>query len=132
MRALVDTALSRLALLALLVDAMLLAIIELLYLPLRIGAVPLPVTVLLALVTTPWLVRSAAAFGQGGLATAAPLIVWVATVLVFGVGGPGGDVLFPADWRSLVLLSCGLFPAAVVLGRSLGRDRSALPREDGT
>jgi len=35
------------------------------------------------------------------------------------VAGPGGDVLLPADWRSLVLLSGGMFPGAVALGRAL-------------
>jgi len=43
----------------------------------------------------------------------------VVGVLVLGVAGPGGDVLLPADWRSLVLLSGGMFPGAVALGRSL-------------
>lgn len=123
----IDAALDRVALVALLVDAVLLAMIELLFLPLRMGAVPFPVTVLLALVTTPWLVHSAARLTGGGWTAASPLVVWVATVLLFGAAGPGGDVVFPADWRSLALLSCGLFPAAVVLGRSLGPVR---PRKD--
>jgi len=44
------------------------------------------------------------------------------------VAGPGGDVLLPADWRSLVLLSGGMFPGAVALGRSLSPlDPSLIP-----
>ncbi len=109
-----------LVLVALLVDAVLLAAVELLYLPLRIDATPFPITILLAAVTTPWLVRSAARLGRGGVVAASPLVMWVVGVLVLGVAGPGGDVLLPADWRSLVLLGGGMFPGAVALGRSLG------------
>ena len=108
-----------LVLVALLIDAVLLAAVELLYLPLRIGAAPVPITILLAAVTTPWLVRSAARLGGGGVVAASPLVTWVLGVLVLGMAGPGGDILLPADWRSLVLLGAGMFPGAVALGRSL-------------
>jgi hypothetical protein len=46
-------------------------------------------------------------------------VTWVLGVLVLGMAGPGGDILLPADWRSLVLLGAGMFPGAVALGRSL-------------
>lgn len=121
---------SGLVLLVLLVDAVLLAAVELLYLPLRIGAVPVPITILLAAVTTPWLVRSAARLGAGGVVAASPLVMWVLGMLVLGMAGPGGDVLLPVDWRSLVLLGAGMFPGAVALGRSLSpldRPLSAVP-----
>jgi len=108
-----------LVVLVLVVDAAVLAAVELLYLPLHLGAVPFPVTILVAAVTTPWLVRAAARTGAGGVAAALPLLTWVVCVLGFGAAGPGGDVLLPADWRSLVLLASGMFPGAVALGRSL-------------
>lgn len=108
-------------LVVLILDAVLLAAIELLYLPLRVGALPLPVTILLAALSTPWLVRSAAALGGPAWVAAAPLAVWVAALLVFGVGGPGGDVLLPAYWRSLLLMAAGIFPGAVALGRALAK-----------
>jgi hypothetical protein len=119
-----------LVLLVLLVDALLLAAVELLYLPLRIGPVPVPITILLAAVTTPWLVRSAARLGGGGVVAAAPLVTWVLGVLVLGMAGPGGDVLLPVHWRSVVLLGAGMFPGAVALGRSLSpldRPLNAVP-----
>lgn len=108
---------ARVSLAVLTVDAVVLAALELLYLPLRIGAVAFPVTALVAAVTNPWLVRSAAALG--GRFAAVPLVAWVVAILVFGVAGPGGDVLLPADWRSFLLLGGGLFPAAVTLGGAL-------------
>ena len=110
---------ARITLLVLGFDAVALAAVELAYLPLRVGAVPLPITILLAAVSTPWLVRSAAELGGPRSVAAVPLVVWLLALGVLGVAGPGGDVLLPADWRSVLLLAGGLFPAAVVLGREL-------------
>jgi hypothetical protein len=109
---------ARITLVVLVFDAVTLAMVELLYLPLRVGAVPLPITIVLAAVSTPWLVRSAAELGGHRWVAAAPLVTWVLTLGVFGIAGPGGDVLLPADWRSALLLCGGMFPAAVVLGRA--------------
>ncbi|MGH3751807.1 MAG: hypothetical protein ACRDRP_03760 [Pseudonocardiaceae bacterium] len=110
---------ARLTLVVLVLDAVALAALELLYLPLRVGAAPVPITILLAVVSTPWLVRSAAELGGPRPVAAVPLVVWVLAIGVVGVAGPGGDVLLPADWRSALLLGGGLFPAAVALGRAL-------------
>lgn len=113
--------LARITLVVLVFDALALAAVELLYLPLRVGAVPFPITILLAAVSTPWLVRSAAELGGPSVVAAVPLVVWVLALGVLGIGGPGGDVLLPADWRSALLLGGGMFPAAVVLGWALAR-----------
>lgn len=111
------SALTRITLVVLVFDAAALAAVELLYLPLRVGAAPFPITILLAMVSTPWLVRSAAELGRSWMVAALPLVVWLLVLGVLGVGGPGGDVLLAADWRSMLLLAGGIFPAAVVLGR---------------
>jgi hypothetical protein len=110
---------ARITLMVLVFDAVALAAVELAYLPLRLGAMPLPITILLAAVSTPWLVCSAAELGGPRSVAAVPLVVWLLALGVLGVAGPGGDVLLPADWRSVLLLAGGLFPAAVVLGREL-------------
>ncbi len=110
---------ARITLVVLVFDAVALAAVELLYLPLRVGAVPVPVAILLAVVSTPWLVRSAAELGGPRPVAAVPLVVWVLALGVLGVAGPGGDVLLPENWRSALLLGGGMFPAAVVLGRAL-------------
>ena len=115
---------ARITLLVLVLDAVALAAVELLYLPLRVGALPVPVPILLAVVSTPWLVRSAAELGGPRPVAAVPLVMWVLALGVLGVAGPGGDVLLPADWRSALLLGSGLFPAAVVLGRALAHSSS--------
>jgi hypothetical protein len=100
----------------LLLDTILLAALELFFLPLRVGGTfPLPVTVVVAIVTTPWLVVEArkqvhpkAAFG--------PLAMWVLTVVVLGLTGPGGDLVLVQDWRALLLIAGGALPAAFALG----------------
>ncbi|MGH3833215.1 MAG: hypothetical protein ACRDRS_22740 [Pseudonocardiaceae bacterium] len=118
--------LARVTLVVLVFDAFALAAVELFYLPLRVGTVPFPITILLAAVSTPWLVRSAAELGGPRVVAAVPLVVWVLVIGVLGVGGPGvggsgGDVLLAADWRSVLLLAGGMVPAAVALGRVLAR-----------
>lgn len=113
--------LARIMLMLLVFDTVALAVVELLYLPLRVAAIPFPITILLAAVTTPWLVRSAAELGGPRAIAAIPLVVWLLVVGILGVGGPGGDVLLAADWRSGLLLAGGTIPAAVALGRAMAR-----------
>lgn len=107
------------------VDAALLAVLELFYLPLRLDGLilprlddlPLPLTALVAAVTTPLLVMQAAKLTSSRRLGAVPLVVWLLMLLVLGVQGPGGDAVLLTDWRSLVLLAGGAFPAAITLGR---------------
>ncbi len=113
--------LARIILVVLVFDAIALATVELLYLPLRVGAIPFPITILLAVVTTPWLVCSSAELGGPRVLAAVPLVMWLLVLGVLGVGGPGGDVLLAADWRSGLLLAGGTIPAAVALGRVMAR-----------
>jgi hypothetical protein len=112
---------ARIILVVLVFDALALAAVEVLYLPLRVGTVPFPITILLAAVSTPWLVRSAAELGGPRVVAAVPLVMWTLAFGVLGLGGLGGEVLLPADWRPALLLAGGLIPAAVVLGRALAR-----------
>ncbi|MFC4000373.1 hypothetical protein ACFS2C_21855 [Prauserella oleivorans] len=110
------------------VDAVLLAALELFYLPLRldglilprVGDVALPVSVLVAMVTTPLLVSAAARLGNRRLGFV-PLAAWLLTLLVVGVTGPGGDTVLLADWRTLLLLAGGTLPGALAVGGTLGR-----------
>lgn len=129
------------ALLAVLVlDAAGLALICLFYLPLRLvpslGGWPLPLVILLAAVVLPLLVSIAARFGPAPPLAVLPPVVWLATVLVFGTSGPGGDRVLVGDWRGLALLAAGLLPAAVALGRVMvtglpATARTAAPARGG-
>ena len=124
----------------LVVDAVVLAVVELLFVPLRfdgyllpyaLGGVPVPLSALVAALTTPWLVSVAGKVSPTLLVAAAPLIAWILTVAVFGMFGPGGDLVLIADWRSLLLFGCGALPSAVVLGKVLAATLTATTVNDG-
>lgn len=106
----------------LLVDAAILAVVELLYLPLYIGSVQFPITAAVAAVTTPLLVLEAGRLSPRRRIAGAPLAVWFLVMLIFGVLGPGGDmVLLGTDWRTLLLLGGGTLPSAMMLGIVMGK-----------
>ena len=120
------TARDRLVFGLLLVDAVLLAVLELMYLPLRIGSVQFPITAAVAAVTTPLLVSAAGRLSSHRGVAAAPMVVWFVTAFAFGGFGPGGDmVLLGNDWRTLLLLVGGALPSAMMLGIVLARNRVA-------
>jgi hypothetical protein len=116
----------RLLLLVLVLDTVLLGVLELFFLPLRIGAVPVPVTVLVGAVTTPWLVATTGRLVRPALSWV-PLVVWVLVVFGFGMLGPGGDLVLIQDWRALLLLGASALPGAMVLGGGLGRAAGRKP-----
>ncbi len=111
----------------LMLDAVVLAVVELLFLPLafdgyllpNLNGLPLPLMPLLAAVSTPWLVATAGKLSPRLAIAAAPLLAWIVTIAWFGMFGPGGDLLLTADWRSLLLFAGGALPSAIVLGRVL-------------
>jgi hypothetical protein len=120
----------RMSLVWLIVASFVLAVFELLYLPLRFDGTflpmlwrgcPLPVTALLALVTVPWLVVLAGRLSPTLPVAGAPLGVWLLCVVVSAFPGPGGDIVLVPDWRALLFLGCGALAGAVALGGVLGR-----------
>ncbi|HJP74212.1 MAG TPA: hypothetical protein VJ914_08085 [Pseudonocardiaceae bacterium] len=119
-----------LMLLVLVLDAIMLALLEMFFLPLRfdgfelpnLGGWPVPITVVLAAVTMPWLVARAGDASSRILIVGAPLWAWLATLGVVGFVGTENLVLLE-DWRSLLLLAAGVLPAGVALGNAVGRRR---------
>ena len=110
----------------LVIDTALLAMMELMFLTLAVGSIPIPISALVALITTPWLVRRAGEFA-GVAAASAVLITWALVIAVLGLAGPGGDVLLLLDLWSLVLIGAGLIPGAFVLGGVIRSGRDAGP-----
>ncbi|GAA2811789.1 hypothetical protein [Saccharopolyspora taberi] len=106
----------------LLVDAVLLAVVELLYLPLWVGQVQFPITAAVAAVTTPLLVSAAGRLSPRRRVAAAPFALWFLTVFVFGLFGPGGDIVLVGDWRALLFIGAGSLPSALMLGIVTGRN----------
>ncbi|MDL5157360.1 hypothetical protein [Actinomycetospora termitidis] len=109
---------ARTALLAVvLLDVVLLALTEVAWLSLQVGSVPLPVSILVAAVTTPLAVRLVDRCFPGSRLVFAPLVVWMVVVVVFGFWSPTGTGTFPPDWRPIVLIAAGLFPGVWVASR---------------
>jgi hypothetical protein len=120
---------ARLQLGLLVLDAVLLALLEMFYLPLRLsperGGWMLPVSIVLAALSTPLLVVAGARLTTRLLVATAPLSAWVLTIGGIGLDGPGGDVVLPQDYRTLLLFAAGMLPSGVLIGRMTGR--AALP-----
>ncbi len=98
------------------------AVLEVLYLPVRTGGAPLPVTALVAAGLNLLLVRASGERTTSTPVAAAPLLAWVLVVLGTAFAGPGGDVLLVNDWRAVALLVGGVVPPAILLGVLLGRN----------
>lgn len=118
-------------------DAAALAILELFFLPLRVNDLgspatlswvphafytwPIPVSIVLAALTTPLLVSQAGHYANNTFSVGTPLFCWLFVCMLVGVGGPGGDLVLLADWRTVVFLLLGALSGAAALGRVLGR-----------
>lgn len=113
----------------LLVEAVVLALLELFFLPLRFDGEllphfhdwPFPITIVVAIITTPLLVMAASRCTGTLAGASAPLFVWLTTLVVLGLFGPGGDMVLPNDWRSLMLLAGGALPGAIAVGAAMAR-----------
>lgn len=107
----------------LLLDAVILAVVELLFLPIYVAGIQFPITAAVAVVTTPLLVDAAGRLSPKRRIAAAPLLMWFATLMVFGAFGPGGDVVMLGnDWRTLLLVGGGALPSAMMLGVVMARN----------
>lgn len=80
----------------------------LLFTPLYLGEVPVPVGALLSIVVLPWLVTMAGELDPRPAVAGAPLAAWLIVIGVLGFLGPGGDVLLPSTWQSMLLIVGGL------------------------
>lgn len=84
-----------------------LAVLTVFYLNLWIGAVPLPLAVVVAAVGTTVFTKLAASITESSWRYA-PLIAWTAVVVIAAVPGVNGNAALIGDWRVLLLLLCGL------------------------
>jgi len=88
------------------------AVLEALYVPLRIGRVVLPVSVLAAIVLNAFLPRLMYAATGSRPTAALPIIAWLAVVIVLALPRPEGDVVMPGTWVGLAMLFLGAAAAA--------------------
>lgn len=97
------------------VDGALIGAFGLAFTPLYWGSWPIPLGALLSMLVLPWLVRRAGEIDAGPSMAGAPLWAWLAVLGVLGFAGPGGDVLLPLTWQSLVLVAGGLAAGLLAL-----------------
>lgn len=117
------TVLAAVAVVILAVDAILLAWTEMAWLTIRTEAsgFPLPLSALVAALTTPLLVLAADAAMPRTSLLFAPLVTWTLTIVGAGLWSPAGAGVLPPDWRAILLLAAGVLPALVVGMRRPGR-----------
>ena len=96
------------------------ALVEVFWLPLRLGGVPLPVSVPAALVANLLLISVTHRLTGSRVAAVLPAVVWLVVVLPASQRRAEGDVLLIGDWRGLAFLLFGVLGASLAVGRLLG------------
>lgn len=107
------------------IDGVLCAIAAALFLPLRLGSTPFPISALIAGLVNAALVWAALHWTSSPRIAALPLWTWLGTVLLMTLGGPGDDIIFGGvgvmEYAALLLIALGTLPPAAVLWRRVNR-----------
>lgn len=102
-------------------DGVLSALAASFLLPLRLGSVPFPISMLISGAVNAALVWAALHWTSSPRVAALPLWTWLATVLGLTFGGPGSDLVFGGvgvmAYAALLLIAAGALPPAAVLWR---------------
>ncbi|WP_409330514.1 DUF6113 family protein [Trujillonella humicola] len=103
------------------------AVVQVFWLPLHVGSVPLPLSIPAAFAANLLLVTLTHHVTRSRVAAVVPAVVWLLVVVPASQQRPEGDVLLPGDWRGLGFLLLGVLGASVAVGRVLGTP--PVPRE---
>ncbi|MBF6346556.1 hypothetical protein [Nocardia cyriacigeorgica] len=123
----VYAALGALIMLALVVDAVITLILEVLYLPLYLGSVAFPIAALLAGVINVALVLGARTVSPRPIVMLIPIVAWTLSFLAAASSGPGGDVPLGSDARTLLLMLFGLAPPLIYVYLQANRTKVVQP-----
>ena len=108
------------------IDGVLSAVAGALFLPVRIGSVPFPISALISGLVNAALVWAALQWTSSPRLAALPLWCWLLTVAGLTLGGPGDDIVFggagPMEYAPLLLIVLGALPPALVLWRRVRAD----------
>jgi hypothetical protein len=102
-----------------------LALVEVFWLPWRVGGVPVPISVLAAVAGNLLLVDAARRLSASRLVAVLPALVWLGIALAAAMRRPEGDLLLPGgdavtSTINLGFLLLGVVAAAFAVGRALG------------
>ena len=104
-----------------------LALVEVFWLPLRVLGVPVPVSVVAAVVGNLLLVGLAARLTGSRLAAVLPAVVWLVIAVAASLRRPEGDLLLVGGgvlgYLSLAFLLAGVVAAAFAVGKVLAAPR---------
>ncbi|MBF6161023.1 hypothetical protein [Nocardia cyriacigeorgica] len=123
----VYAALGALIMLALVVDAVITLILEVLYLPLYLGSVAVPIAAPLAGVINVALVLGARTVSPRPVVMLIPIVAWTLSFLAAASSGPGGDVPLGSDARTLLLMLFGLAPPLIYVYLQANRTKVVQP-----
>jgi hypothetical protein len=102
-----------------------LALVEVFWLPWRLGGVPVPISVVAAVFGNVLLVGAARRLSGSRLVAVLPAVVWLTIAVAGTVRRPEGDLLLPGgdavtSTVNLGFLLLGVVAAAFAVGRALG------------
>jgi Family of unknown function (DUF6113) len=108
--------------------AVALAVVEAFLVPLRIGSVPFPICVLLAMagniVLAKWAVRQTGAVAWAFV----PPVLWLVVIIVLSLPRPEGDLIVPGTATGLVFLFGGALAGAYGIASEITRRAAAIGR----
>ncbi|WP_029431667.1 DUF6113 family protein [Blastococcus sp. URHD0036] len=96
------------------------AVLEVFWLPLQFGSVPVPLSIPVAVAVNLLLVTGTHRLTGSRAAAVLPAVVWLVVVLPASQQRAEGDVLLIGDWRGLAFLLFGVLGASLAVGRVLG------------
>ncbi len=110
-----------------------LAVLECFLLPLRIGAIPVPLSIVAAVFGNALLPGLAYRLTGSRVAALLPLLVWTVVVILAAVPRPEGDVIVTGTARGIGFLLLGAVAGAYAAGRLLtAPPRAAIGGDPGT
>lgn len=110
----------------LIVDAVITLTLEVLYLPLYIGSVAVPLAALIAAPVNVALVWAAATVTTRSTVLFLPIAAWLAAFLIAASRGPGGDIPLRSDLPTLLLFLCGAVAPLVYMYVAANRAKHPL------
>jgi hypothetical protein len=113
------------------VAAVALAVLECFLVPLRIGSVPVPIVVPLAMAGNILLARLAGRWTGSVAGAAVPPVLWLVVVVVLALPRAEGDLIVPGTLTGLVFLFAGAVAGAYGVAAELTRQVRPAARRRG-
>jgi hypothetical protein len=107
------------------VDGVISAVLGALFLQVRLGSLPFPISALISGLVNALLVWAGLQWTSSVRLAALPMWTWLFALAAMTFTGPGGDLVFGGpgfdQWSAAVLLVLGVLPPGIVLWRAARR-----------